>query len=47
MCSRQFNMAKRIPGKEEFYETLRYFKKRVEVLGVEVKLGVRIKPVSG
>ena len=25
----QFNMAKRIPGKEEFYETLRYFERRL------------------
>ena len=26
----QFNVAKRVPGKEEFYETLRYFKKKLE-----------------
>src|SRR5690606_11377393 len=26
----QFNMAARIPGKEEFWETIRYFKKRIE-----------------
>ncbi|MEN0049774.1 MAG: NADPH-dependent 2,4-dienoyl-CoA reductase, partial [Bacteroidota bacterium] len=30
----QFNMAKLIPGKEEFYETLRYFNKQVELTGV-------------
>jgi 2,4-dienoyl-CoA reductase (NADPH2) len=30
----QFNMAKRIPGKEEFYETLRYFGKMIEKQGV-------------
>ena len=34
----QFNYAKRIPGKEEFYETIRYFKKRLEVTGVLVHL---------
>lgn len=28
----QFNFAKMIPGKEEFYETLRYFKRRIELL---------------
>lgn len=35
----QFNVAKRIPGKEEFYETLRYFARQVELTGVELKLG--------
>ncbi|MEN8722359.1 MAG: NADPH-dependent 2,4-dienoyl-CoA reductase [Alphaproteobacteria bacterium] len=38
----QFNYAKRIPGKEEFYETLRYFKKRIEVTGVDLKLNTRV-----
>ncbi|WP_313042988.1 NADPH-dependent 2,4-dienoyl-CoA reductase [Acinetobacter sp.] len=28
----QFNIAKTIPGKEEFYETLRYFKRKIELL---------------
>ncbi|WP_395339217.1 FAD-dependent oxidoreductase [Ningiella sp. W23] len=37
----QFNYAKQIPGKEEFYETLRYYKRRMEVLGVEVHLNTR------
>ncbi len=37
----QFNMARRIPGKEEFDETLRYFRRRLELTGVEVRLGVR------
>ncbi|TBV16721.1 NADPH-dependent 2,4-dienoyl-CoA reductase [Stutzerimonas kirkiae] len=37
----QFNVAKRIPGKEEFYETLRYFGRRLEVTGVEVRLRTR------
>jgi 2,4-dienoyl-CoA reductase (NADPH2) len=37
----QFNLAKRIPGKEEFDETLRYFRVRLRKLGVETKLGMR------
>lgn len=37
----QFNYAKRIPGKEEFYETLRYFTKRLTVTGVKLHLNVR------
>ncbi len=35
----QFNMAKQIPGKQEFYETLRYYKRQLELTGVEVRLG--------
>jgi len=38
----QFNMAKRIPGKEEFHETLRYFGRRIEALGVKLELGRRV-----
>ena len=38
----QFNVAKRIPGKEEFHETLRYFRKRIEETGVQVRLNTRI-----
>lgn len=34
----QFNMAKIIPGKEEFHETLRYFKRQLSLTGVDVKL---------
>ncbi|HET6905586.1 MAG TPA: NADPH-dependent 2,4-dienoyl-CoA reductase [Rhodanobacteraceae bacterium] len=34
----QFNLAKRIPGKEEFVETLRYFSHRLRELGVELHL---------
>jgi 2,4-dienoyl-CoA reductase (NADPH2) len=37
----QFNYAKRIPGKEEFENTLRYFGRRLERAGVEVRLGRR------
>jgi len=35
----QFNLARRIPGKEEFAETLRYFRTRLASLGVDVRLG--------
>ena len=38
----QFNMAKRIPGKEEFDETLRYFRRQLELTGVDVQLGRRV-----
>jgi 2,4-dienoyl-CoA reductase (NADPH2) len=34
----QFNIAKQIPGKEEFYETLRYYRRMLEITGVEVRL---------
>lgn len=34
----QFNVAKQIPGKEEFYETLRYFTKQLSLHGVKVHL---------
>lgn len=37
----QFNIAKRIPGKEEFQETLRYFSKQLELTNVTVKLNHR------
>ncbi|HIF9402567.1 TPA: FAD-dependent oxidoreductase [Photobacterium damselae] len=35
----QFNLAMQIPGKEEFKETIRYFSRRLEQIGVKVKLG--------
>lgn len=35
----QFNMAKLVPGKEEFFETIRYFKKQLELTGVKTHLG--------
>jgi 2,4-dienoyl-CoA reductase (NADPH2) len=38
----QFNYAMRIPGKEEFAETLRYFRRRIEVTGVKLKLNTRV-----
>ncbi|MBL4833300.1 MAG: NADPH-dependent 2,4-dienoyl-CoA reductase [Pseudomonas sp.] len=37
----QFNIAKRIPGKEEFYETLRYFDRMIAKHGVRLVLGKR------
>ena len=37
----QFNLAKRIPGKEEFYETLRYYRRMIDVLGIELRLKTR------
>ena len=37
----QFNLARRIPGKEEFGETLRYFRRRLEITGVKLKVGHR------
>ncbi|QOY63199.1 NADPH-dependent 2,4-dienoyl-CoA reductase [Lysobacter sp. H21R4] len=37
----QFNLAKRIPGKEEFHETLRYFQRQIELTGVELRLESR------
>jgi 2,4-dienoyl-CoA reductase (NADPH2) len=38
----QFNMAKQIPGKEEFHETLRYFRRRIEATGVQLRLSTRV-----
>jgi 2,4-dienoyl-CoA reductase (NADPH2) len=38
----QFNMAKQVPGKEEFYETIRYFRKQLDLSGVEVQLNTRV-----
>jgi len=38
----QFNIAKQVPGKEEFYETIRYFNKQLNLSGVTVKLNTRI-----
>ena len=35
----QFNIAKQIPGKEEFYETLRYYNTKIEKYGIKLQLG--------
>jgi 2,4-dienoyl-CoA reductase (NADPH2) len=37
----QFIMASRVPGKEEFRETLRYYRRQLELTGVRVLLGTR------
>jgi 2,4-dienoyl-CoA reductase (NADPH2) len=37
----QFNLAKKVPGKEEFNETLRYFRRQIDLQGVELKLNTR------
>ncbi len=42
----QFNMAKRIPGKEEFHETLRYFRRQLELMKVELRLGKQVTAVQ-
>jgi 2,4-dienoyl-CoA reductase (NADPH2) len=38
----QFNVAKRVPGKEEFFETLRYFGRKLQTTGVELRLNTRV-----
>ena len=38
----QFNMAKKVPGKEEFYETLRYFSNQIDLRGVKLRLNTRV-----
>ena len=38
----QFNVAKLIPGKEEFYETLRYFRVMLDKYQVDVRLNTRV-----
>jgi 2,4-dienoyl-CoA reductase (NADPH2) len=39
----QFNMARIIPGKEEFNETLRYFRRKIELTGVKLELGKNVE----
>ena len=38
----QFNIAKQVPGKEEFFETLRYYGKQIEITGVDLRLNHRV-----
>jgi len=38
----QFNVAKRVPGKEEFFETLRYYSRKLQTSGVELRLNTRV-----
>ena len=42
----QFNMAKRIPGKEEFAETLRYYARRIDQLKLDLRLSTMATAVS-
>jgi len=42
----QFNYAKRIPGKEEFYETLRYFQHKLTQVGVKLELNSEQTPAT-
>ncbi|MEO7430716.1 MAG: NADPH-dependent 2,4-dienoyl-CoA reductase [Dokdonella sp.] len=42
----QFNLAKRIPGKEEFHETLRYFARRIEQTGITLLIGTAATPAT-
>jgi len=37
----QFNLAKRIPGKEEFHETLRYYRRMIDLHGITLRLNTR------
>ena len=38
----QLNIAKKVPGKEEFHETLRYFGRQLALHGVRLKLNTRV-----
>lgn len=42
----QFNLAKVVPGKEEFFETLRYFGKQLKLSGVDVRLNKEATPAD-
>jgi len=42
----QFNIAKQIPGKEEFYETLRFFGRQIELTGVKLQLNHRVNATA-
>ncbi|RLD38376.1 MAG: NADPH-dependent 2,4-dienoyl-CoA reductase, partial [Bacteroidetes bacterium] len=37
----QFNIAKQVPGKEEFHETIRYFKRKIELTSVDLRLNTK------
>lgn len=39
----QFNMAKIIPGKEEYYETVRYYEKQIQLTGVNLVLNKKVE----
>ncbi|MFD1661809.1 FAD-dependent oxidoreductase [Streptomyces caeni] len=38
----QLNIARKVPGKQEFDETLRYFRTQLELRGVDVRLNTRV-----
>jgi 2,4-dienoyl-CoA reductase (NADPH2) len=38
----QFNLAKRVPGKEEFGETLRFFSRMIELHNIDLRLNTRV-----
>ncbi|MBP5895712.1 NADPH-dependent 2,4-dienoyl-CoA reductase [Streptomyces scabiei] len=38
----QLNVARKVPGKQEFDETLRYFRHQLDTHGVDVRLGTRV-----
>ncbi|MDO6683527.1 NADPH-dependent 2,4-dienoyl-CoA reductase [Oceanobacter sp. 5_MG-2023] len=38
----QFNLASRIPGKEEFQETIRYYQTMITKLGIDLRLSTRV-----
>lgn len=38
----QFNLAKVVPGKEEFHETIRYFKKQIQQTAVDLRLNTKV-----
>ncbi len=42
----QFNLAKQIPGKEEFYETLRYFQVNIAKYGVNLVLNTKVNAID-
>ncbi len=39
----QFNIAKQVPGKEEFYETIRYYNKQIELHNVDLRLNTKVE----
>ena len=42
----QFNLAKRIPGKEEFHETLRYYRRMIDKHGITLRLNHRAEAAA-
>eukprot|EP01061_Rhynchopus_euleeides_P021876 TRINITY_DN35703_c0_g1_i1.p1 TRINITY_DN35703_c0_g1~~TRINITY_DN35703_c0_g1_i1.p1 ORF type:complete len:721 (+),score=321.85 TRINITY_DN35703_c0_g1_i1:262-2163(+) len=42
----QFNIAASVPGKEEFHETIRYFRVMLEKHFVKTRLGVKVDPTN-